>query len=224
MFTARFDSKEVNRILGNAVSYSYGFLEGVDVDQILFNQTLAEYTVEGLKLYIDAQARVDSDALHHVYEWNQVGTPSGRLFDFNATASKRIIKINGKFLSSSSISETSDEPFADKANIMENGISLTIEPKNSDVLVFEDDNQTIFTTKSIYIANPGGDEVAGSFGRVVDDFFNNYFTNAFLQPLLLQLSKPTEYGRSFRAGARSGRGPGVSAGKAYLRSAGASLR
>ena len=58
MFTAKFDSKEVNKILGNAVSYSYGFLEGIDIDQVLFNKTLAEYTVEGLKLYIDSQARV----------------------------------------------------------------------------------------------------------------------------------------------------------------------
>lgn len=224
MFTAKFDSKEVNKILGNAVSYSYGFLEGIDIDQVLFNKTLAEYTVEGLKLYIDSQARVDSESLHHVYEWGQVGTPGGRLFEFNATASKRVIKINGKFLPSSSVSENSSEPFTDKATIMENGISLTIEPKNSDVLVFEDDNQTIFTTKSIYIANPGGDAVAGSFGRVVDDFFNNYFTNAFLRPLILQLSRPTEYSKSFSSGTKSGRGPGVSAGRAYLRSAGASIQ
>lgn len=224
MYTARFDSKEVNRILDNAVSYSYGFLEGIEVDQILFNQTLAEYTVEGLKLYIDSQSRINPDSLHHVYEWNQVGIPEGRLFDFNATASKRIIKINGKFLQSSSVSEQANEPFYDKANVMENSIAITIEPKSSDYLVFEDNDTTVFTTKSVYIANPGGDEVAGSFGRVVDDFFDNYFTNAFIRPLLQQLSRPTEFGKSFNAGAKKGRGPGVSAGRAYLRSAGASLQ
>lgn len=224
MYTVKFDSKEVNRILGNAVSYSYGFLEGIDMDQILFNKTLAEYTTEALELYIDSQARVDPESLHHVYEWDQVGSPGGRLFEFQSTASKRIIKITGGFLQSSSVSDTSDEPFYDKANIMENAIAITIEPKNSDFLVFEDDNQTIFTTKAIYIANPGGDAVAGSFGRVVDDFFNNYFTNALLRPLILQLSNPTEYARSFRSGTKSGRGPGINAGKAYLRSAGASVQ
>lgn len=224
MFTVKFDSKEVNRILGNAVSYSYGFLEGVEVDQILFNKVLANYTKEALELYIDAQARVNPDALHHVYEWDMVGSPSGRLFEFTTTASKRIIKFSGRFLPSSSISETSTEPFTNKAEIMENSIDIIIEPKNSDVLVFENEGQTVFTTNSIYIANPGGDAVAGSFGRIVDDFFNNYFTNALLRPLMKQLSSPREYEKYFKSGTKGGRSTGVSAGRAYLRSAGASIQ
>lgn len=223
MFRVRFDSKQINNSLGNAVSYSYGFLDGIEVDQIFFNKRLGDYTVEALGLYIDAQARMNPDALHHVYEWNAIGSPTQRLFEIESKASKRVIHFYGKFLPSTSVSETSTEPFTDKANIMENSISIMVEPKNSDYLVFQSDGETIFTTKSVYIENPGGDAVAGSFGRVVDDFFDNYFTNALLRPLISQLSNPKEYGKFFSAGVKNGRGTGFNAGRAYLRSAGASI-
>ena len=139
-----------------------------------------------------------------------------RLTSINSIASKRIIRFNGKFTKSKSSNE-GGYVFYDKANVMENAIGVTVEPVSSDVLVFEDDGETIFTVNSIYIDHPGGDQVAGSFGRVVDDFFNNYFTNAFLSKLLSDLSVPEEYERSFANGVRGGsRTVGIAAGKRYL--------
>jgi hypothetical protein len=218
-----FDSKEINKILKNTVSYSYGFLNGIELDQTLFNKMLGEYTVEALKKYIDSQARMNPDALHHVYEWNSVGSPDSRLFAINSIASKRLIKFEGLFLPSTSISGTSTEPFTDKANVMENAISVVVEPKNSDVLAFEDAGQMVFTTQSIYIENPGGDQVAGSFGRVVDDFFENYFSNALLQPFIKQLSNPKEYADYFREGTKMGSYSGIKAGRKYIKSIGTDL-
>lgn len=219
MLRVRYDSKEVNKILGNAVKYSYGFLEGIDMEQIIFNQKLGEYTVDALNRYIDAQARGNPNALHHVYEWGATGNSGARLFSINSRASKRVIHFEGKFLKSKTVSDTATEPFTDKANIMENRIGITVAPNQSDVLAFEYNGDMVFTTKEIYIANPGGDEVAGSFGRVVDNFFSNYFTNALLGPFVEDLQRAEEFSQYFPEGTKSGRGPGIKAGRKYLDSA-----
>jgi hypothetical protein len=216
---AKFDSKEVNRILGNAVSYSYGFLDGIEVDQIEFNRRLGEFTVDAFGKYMDSRARVNPQAFHHIYEWNQAGNDGARLFELKSKASKRVINFTGKFLPSRTVSEGSSEPFTDKANVMENAIAITIEPKNSDVLVFEYEGDTVFSMSAIHIANPGGDAVAGSFGKATEDFFSNYFTNALLRPFIKELETPREFAHSFSSGTRGGKSVGVKAGRKYINSA-----
>lgn len=220
MLRVKVDSKKVNETLENAVSFSYGFLDGVEIDQILFNQKLGEYVEKALGLYIDSEARANPEALHHVYEWGKVGNKGGRLFEFKSTASKRIITFTGKFLPSSTTSPTSNSIFYDKANVMENRIEVVVEPRNSDVLVFDLDGEQVFTTNAVYIANPGGDAVAGSFGRTVENFFDVYFTKTLLRPFMKKLENPVEFAQAFGAGARVGRSAGVSAGRKYIRSAG----
>lgn len=220
MLRVKIDSKQINRVLENALSYSYGFLDGIEVDQILFNQRLGEYTVEALGLYIDAQARGNPEAFHHVYEWGAVGKKAARLFEIDARASKRIITFTGKFLNSKTPSPDSNDVFYNKASVMENGIEVVVEPKFSDTLAFEIDGEMVFTTNSVFIANPGGAEVEGSFGRAVDNFFNVYFTRSLLKPFMKKLENPIEFAQSFAAGARVGRSAGITAGKTYLRSAG----
>jgi hypothetical protein len=218
------DTRKINTVLGNTVSYSYGFLDGVDVDQILFNQKLGEYASDALGYFIDSIARSNPTTLHHVYEWGKVGMKNARLFEINAKASKRQITFSGKFLPSKSTSGTSNTPFVDKANIMENAIEVVVSPKNSKVLAFEVDGEMVFTTDSVYIANPGGDEVAGSFGRAVDSFFDSYFTSSLLKPFMKKLENPIEFANSFPLGTRSGRSAGITAGKKYIRSAGAIIQ
>lgn len=218
MINVKMDTKQLNKILGNSVSYSFGFLEGTEMNQIDFNKELAEFIKNALYKYIDTHARMDPQSLHHVYEWDRAGSSSDRLFEFKAESSKRVIKFTGKFLQSKSISEGSNEPFSDKANIMENKISITIAPKSSSVLVFEYEGETIFTSKTIEISNPGGDSVAGSFSSVVNSFFNNYLTAGILRGagVFDSLSYPKEYSDSFRSGTKSGRPTGIKAGKKYM--------
>jgi hypothetical protein len=213
----------LNSILNNAVSYSYGFLDGVDIEQIVFNQELAKYTIEALNKFIDSNARMSPEALHHVYEWGQVGNAGSRLFQLKSKVSKRVIHIYGDFLPSKSVSGENSEPFVNKAEVMENGISVTIEPVNSDVLVFEDEDGLVFTSDSIYVEHPGGDSVAGSFGRVVDEFFEVYFTNSLLRPFIASLGNPVQYAQSFAAGTRGGASVGVRAGRKYLKEAGGTI-
>lgn len=216
MFTVKFDGRKMSKTLKNSIKYSEGFLDGVDIKSIDFNNQLADFTSLALKKYIDSQARMNPLKFHHVYEWGKAGNASSRLFDFDTKVSKKTVTIIGSFLPSKSISETSSEPFRDKANIMENSIQVVIEPKNSNVLVFEDKGETVFTTNAIYIDHPGGDEVAGSFGDTVNNFFENYFTNGLLKPLIDKLSNPVDFSKSFPSGARTGRGAGINAGKQYL--------
>lgn len=216
LLRVKIDSKQVNSVLGNAAKFSYGFLEGIEMEQIVFNQQLGEYTIDALNKYIDSQARMNPEALHHVYEWDSVGDSSSRLFKLSSKASKRVITFSGKFLPSKT-SVPSGHVFVNKAEVMENAISVTIAPVNSPVLVFEDDGETVFTANEVYVAHPGGDEVAGSFGRAIEEFFGSYFTNAFLQPLINDLMTADEFATLFPQGAKgNGRMVGIQAGKRYM--------
>jgi hypothetical protein len=217
MINVKFDNKQTSKILNNSVQYSLGFLQGIDNNKIVFNNKLAQYTKEALEKYIDAKARMHKSSLHHVYEWEQTGNPNARLFDIDAVATNTIINFSGKFLPSRSISDDADEPFIDKAKIMENQISIIVEPRSAEALAFEDEGETVFTTATIVIDNPGGDEVAGSFGETVAEFFNIVFTGTFLKQsgILKKLAYPIEYAQNFSAGAKGGTSTGISAGRKY---------
>lgn len=217
----RINTREFNRVMKNAIKYSNGFVDGVEVDKIKFMTELGQFVEEALNKYIDAQARANPDALHHVYEWGQVGSPAGRLFEIESIPGPTLIRFSGRFLASDSISDTATEPFIYKAETMENGIGITIAPRMSDYLVFEVDGKTVFTMNEVYVAHPGGDAVAGSFGRAVETFFSQYFTNVLLQPFLKDLATAEEYAQYFPKGAKGGGySVGLQAGKIYLSSAG----
>ncbi len=218
MIRTKFDTEDMTKTLKNIVSYSRGFTNGVKVAQPNFNRELSIFIKEALNKYIDAKARANPESLHHVYEWDMVGSSAGRLFEFTTTYTQNFITFTGRLLPSSRPSNNSTEPFRDKAEIMENQISITISPKNSDVLVFEDDGATIFTSESIVIENPGGDMVGGSFEKAVKDFFNNYLTVGILKNsgIFDKLKYAKEYSNRFAQGSRSGFSVGNTAGKEYL--------
>jgi hypothetical protein len=224
MLSLKIDNLNLNKILDNSVLYSQGFLEGIELDRIEFNRRLGGFAAEALGMYIDVNARMSPQTLHHVYEWNKVGDSSARLFSINVKADKNNIMLYGSFLQSKSISKTSKQPFPDKANVMENGIAITITPKPGHPLEFEVNGEPVFVSHSVTIEHPGGDGVAGSFGKIVSEFFDSYFTNAILQPFMKHLSELTEYTSNFPEGARGGgRSRGVRAGRQYLNDAGMML-
>ena len=223
MINIKFDTQNLNKVLNNSVEYSKGFLQGVELSKLTFNRILGGYTVEALGEYIDSKARMNPKSLHHVYEWDSVGNRNARLFKINVSATTNQIVFTGSFLQSKSVNSENSEPFSDKAQVMENAISITVEPRNSDYLVFEADGETVFTTQSITINDPGGPEVAGSFAAAVEEFFNYYFTNSILQSLMKKLSSPTEFAKFFPSVKSGGRSPGIAAGKKYYRMVGEPL-
>jgi hypothetical protein len=214
------NSASFEKTLQNIVNYSFGFIEGAQNGKRVMLDNLGKGTIEALNQYIDAMARGDQAALHHVYEWYQTGSPAGRLFDLQYTVSNAGLSLKSSFRQSTTVAENSNEPFYNKARIMEEGITVTISPKRK-ALVFEEGGETIFVSRPITINNPGGTAVEGSYQRVFDSFFKNYFTQAFLKAsgLFEYISKPVLYKKNIAAGSKGGRQVGKKVGYTWIANA-----
>lgn len=220
MIAVKMDTTQFMKDMDNIVNYSLGFLDGVKQGYPSFLRQLGASLVEALKQYVDSNARVSPQLLHHIYEWNQVGSPDARLFDVQYVVTGAGLSFNSTFRQSTSIKNGSNVPFYDKARIMENGIPVTIIPKKR-VLVFDDNGETVFTTKPVTVDNPGG-QVQGEYEKVFDSFFNRYFTQAFLEStgIASYLRNPADFKKNFSSGKRGGRARGVSVGASWIAKAG----
>ena len=216
------DSKQFKKDMNNIVNYSIGFLEGVQRGKTIFLKTLGMETVELMKEFIDSNARVNPQMLHHVYEWTMTGSPEARLYDISYTTSNLGLSFRSSFRQSTSIKDGSRTPFYDKARIMENGIPVTIRPRSAQVLAFEDNGETVFTRGPVEIMNPGGTEAEGGFEKAFDMFFNKYFSQAFLRTsgVARYLENPQVYKKDMPAGKKIGRSKGISTGYRWIANAG----
>jgi hypothetical protein len=207
--------------MNNIIQYSMGFLDGVENGKRVFLKNLGARTIQAMAAYVDVSAKGNPNALHHVYEWYQTGSPSARLFDIDYTVSNLGLTFNSKFRQSRTLKEDSNVPFYNKASIMENGVPVTITPKKSSVLVFEQGGETIFTKNPITVRNPGGDYVAGSFERTIDEFILKYFKQSFLRAsgIYDYIKKPVLYKKNFKAGSKMGKSKGVDTGFRWIANA-----
>jgi hypothetical protein len=207
--------------MNNIIQYSMGFLDGVENGKTVFLKNLGAGTIQAMAAYVDVSAKGNPNALHHVYEWYQTGSPSARLFDIDYTVSNLGLTFNSKFRQSRTLKEDSNVPFYNKASIMENGVPVTITPKKSSVLVFEQGGETIFTKNPITVRNPGGDYVAGSFERTIDEFILKYFKQSFLRAsgIYDYIKKPVLYKKNFKAGSKMGKSKGVDTGFRWIANA-----
>ena len=206
----------------NIMNYSIGFLEGVQAGKVKFLNNLGVMTKEILEQYIDSNARVNPEALHHIYEWSKVGSPDARLYDINYTVSNLGLSFVSTFKQSTSIKDGSSVPFYNKAKIMEEGTPVTIRPKKSNVLVFEDGGETVFTKGEVVVQSPGGRATTGSFQKVVDTFFTRYFTQAFLKSsgIYQYFNNADVYRKNISAGKSSGKTKGYQVGYRWIANAG----
>lgn len=219
---ATFDISQFEKSLENALKYSEGFLEGIHQGKPEMLKAMGENVVERLKAFVDLQARVDPESLHHVYEWYQTGMETGRLFDIDYRISGGGLSVNSTFRQSQSMASGSNTPFYDKAKIMEEGIPVRIVPKQSGVLVFDDNGETIFTKQPIEISRPGGSQVEGSFEQVVNSFFDIYFSQSFLSSsgLSKYVANPKTFKDNISAGSKSGKSFGRQIGYNWIVKAG----
>jgi hypothetical protein len=215
------DVKDLQKKIKNITNYSIGFLDGVNSGKNVFLKHLGESTIIVLKQYVDAEARSNQKALHHIYEWYNTGSPEARLYDFHYTVSNIGLSFKSNFKQSSTLPNGSSVPFYDKAKIMENGIEVTIAPKKSDVLAFDINGETVFTKRPVTVSNPGGDFTQGSFEKIADQFFNVYFRQSFLKSsgLYSYIKNPILYKKNFIAGSKTGRDIGVSTGFKWIANA-----
>jgi hypothetical protein len=218
----KFNSNQFKKDMNNIINYSVGFLDGVQRGKTVFLKTLGMETVEIMKEFIDSNARVNPQMLHHVYEWTMTGSPDARLYDISYTTSNLGLSFRSSFSQSSSIKDGSRTPFYDKARIMEYGIPVTIRPKVAQVLAFDDNGETIFTRGPVQVMNPGGTEVEGGFEKVFDMFFNKYFSQAFLRTsgVARYLENPQVYKKDMPAGKKMGKAKGLSTGYRWIANAG----
>lgn len=183
MPSAKLHGKKAMKILNNLVQYSDGFIKESKAQESTITRRLAKTSVSGFYEYLDQLARVNPGMLHHVYEWGRVGDPNSRLFDLKISLSKNNAVITSEFLTSETPSDTSNEPFYEKAKIMEEGIPVIIQEVQAQALFFEIDGIEYFRTGPITIENPGGPEVRGSFVAQFEEFYNTYLDDVYLQAI-----------------------------------------
>jgi hypothetical protein len=220
MIKLKVNNKKFMRDMDNMVDYTFGFLDGVKRGFPSFLKSFGETSLTALKQYIDSNARVNPQLLHHVYEWSQTGSPDARLFNLNYTVKGNGLSFNSTFRQSKSIKDGSTVPFYNKAEIMENGIPVVIIPKQT-VLAFEDNGEEVFTSAPVVVNNPGG-MVEGEYQRVFDSFFSRYFRQSFLEStgIANYLRNPVDFKTNFSSAKRGGRSRGIAVGLNWIRKAG----
>jgi len=216
-----FDTRRFQKTMNNVVDYSFGFVDGIEKGKKIFLDKMGRAVIESLAAYIDVNARSNPEALHHVYEWYQTGSPAARLFDIDYAVNKNGLVLTSNFKQSRTLSADSNTPFYNKASIMENGRAVVIKPKSSSVLAFESGGQEVFTRRPVTVRNPGGDEVQGAFQETFNEFMLRYFKQSFIRAsgLYDYISKPVLYKRNIAAGAKQGRSKGLSTGFSWIANA-----
>jgi hypothetical protein len=211
MITAKIDAKKLNKMLNNLVQYSDGFITETKAQQGYVNRKVANTSVNAFYQYLDGVARMHPGMLHHIYEWGQVGNPTARLVDLGITLSGRGSTITAEFLESQTVKEGSNEPFYDKAQVMEEGIPVVIKEKEAKALFFEIDGLEYFRMGPITVLNPGGAETRGSFVEVFKEFYNNYLTQVYLKAIKFykHFESPKEYERNFKTALKSTNAAGI---------------
>jgi hypothetical protein len=222
MISIKFDDKTFFKDLMNIAEYSEGFLEGAELAEEKLARDIAENGVEIFKEFVDQNARVDQQRYHHIYEWYEVGNPSGRLFDIHYDINQGSISFDGIFLQSNTIKKDSNTPFFNKAQIMELGMPVTISPVNVSMLSFNIDGQQIFTSGPVTVEHPGGTYVMGSFQRIFDIFFKEHFAQSVLDATGIRqyLNNPKKYKENLKSGKSSGKSKGVEIGYNWIARAG----
>lgn len=221
MIKIKFDGRAFQKDLKNIINYSTGFLDGVQIGKKEFLNSLGPEITEMASQFIDVNARVDYQSLHHIYEWSRVGDSSARLFDIKFTVSNLGLSFTSNFRQSQSIKEGSRVPFTNKASIMEAGTPVSIAPVTGETLRFEVGGEVVYTKKPVIVQNPGGN-TEGQFANVWDMFFGKYFTQAFLRSsgMARYFENPEVYKRNLSAGKKSGRSTGLSVGSRWVANAG----
>lgn len=213
------DDKLFNKQMKNLIQYGLGFVEGAQSGKDQLLKQLGPEIRTLLEQYIDANARMNPESLHHVYEWHQTGNPSGRLFEIEYIVTGLGLSFQSTFRQSTSVKNGSRVPFYNKANVMESGVSVTIRPKEGGVLAFEDGSDTVFTKNPVTV-KPGGRASTGAYEEVFKEFFYRYLSQSFLDVTGLRkhLGTPLAFKNNLAAGMAGGRAVGVRVGRQWMAS------
>jgi hypothetical protein len=136
---------------------------------------------------VDRFSATNQKRMHHLYEWNRVGNPSARLFVLNKVSmldgaltiqadflqSKTPVPINPDLLIPGTTGKivTKRNIFRDKAQIMEEGRSVSYEARS--MLAFMGTNGLSFIRPGaiVNIRNPGGQYVKGALASFMSAWY-----------------------------------------------------
>lgn len=205
MFTLKFDGKEAMKMLNNVVSYSDGFIKETKAQEKTVASRLADTSIEAFYDYLDTLARTNPGMLHHIYEWGSVGDPQARLVELKKRLAGKSVNIDSEFITSSSIPEGGTEPFYEKAEIMEEGIPITVQAVQAKAMFIQYQGEEFFTAGPIVIENPGGEGVRGSFVAAFEEFYDTYFEQVYLRSIRYyeHFKNPKGFSSNFGSAAKS---------------------
>jgi hypothetical protein len=166
--------------INNAMAYLQGIAESPN-DPVLnheIGKAFASIAKRSLSSFIDQEARLSPASMHHVYEWNQIGRPTGRLWKIESTYKPGVIAINSDFRQSRTFVPLTPgtkrrHKFTFKADVMEKGSPITIRAKAASALFFYSKNgDPVFIpkSKSVVIKSPGGRFVKGAYRKTLRRF------------------------------------------------------
>jgi hypothetical protein len=218
LLKVKFQTDKFNKEMNSILNYASGFLDGAQAGKKELMQTIGEKTTEYLDAFIDSNARINPEMLHHVYEWYENGSPNARLFDLQYSTHGGGLTFSSTFRQSSSVAKGSHTPFYDKARIMELGVPVVIKPVTAQALRFEDGGQEVFVKGSVTVESPGGASTQGGFQEVVDSFFRNYFSQSvlFSSGLARHLSNPVDFKTRLPRAKKGGRAQGFDVGYRWI--------
>lgn len=121
--------------------------------------------------YLDQRARQSPGSYHHVYEFNKPGDSNSRLFKgvVSNVGDTAVITYN---FTAAKEPNRQGYAFPNKAEIMEEGRTITITPRRTKYLKYILEDGRFVTSEKSVVDNPGGREVAGSFESTFNNFMN----------------------------------------------------
>lgn len=217
-----FNDKTFLKEMNNIIDYSNGFLEGIERGKQGMLANVGQSMTVLMGEFIDSNARANPQMLQHVYEWYNSGNRSERLFEIHFMLMRNGISFDYTFRQSQSVKSGSKVSFYDKAQIMEEGRSVKISPRNKDILSFVVDGEQVVTSKPVEVSNPGGSYAIGGLQRTVEAFFSTYLTQTFIQVSGLKdyISNPISYKQRLNSGKINGRSVGIDTGYRWMSMAG----
>jgi len=238
--TFRVNSKDVEKVIRNTIEYTDGFLDEFKRQEPTILRDVMEASIDIFYEDLDQMATSSPNRFHHLYEWDQVGQPSARLVELDAQLKSKVGNIRAFFLESFSlptnradsfgIAPETYEPFSFKAEVMENGSGVIVQPKNFSKVKFAIGQNMYYSERPIFISNPGGNDVQGSFTAFFKMFFSKkYFVDKVLYSDLnfqKYFSRPVPYEKNYRRAVKgnSAKAQGRAAAQEWVLKAGYTMR
>ena len=170
MISFKFNVLPVVKAFDQVTKYYIDGLLALEESGTTLTTNVSNRLLQEMYIYLDSMTRADPARYKHMYEWDQAGDSSARLFRLTNTVHNNVSNLDFQYLDSTKPVPDSTQVFRNKAQALEEGWTFHISPVHSDVLAFEDDGETVFVRGTI-VTTPG-QYIQGNFTRLIDDYIS----------------------------------------------------